>query len=233
VLPRRRESLPARLAWPAPEAARHLLGALVSAGGVTVRLTEVEAYGGVGVDPASHAHRGRTPRNAVMFGPPGFAYVYFVFGMHWCLNVVVEPAGRAAAVLLRAGEVVDGVDLARRRRGAGVADRDLARGPARLTTALGIDKSADGTSLVDGVGPIVLSPPAASTRRVTVLAGPRVGVVGGAETPWRFWLAGEPTVSPYRPHVPRRRPTRPAPSRPTEQPARPAVGITGEAEEAT
>ena len=132
---------------------------------MTVRLTEVEAYGGVGADPASHAHRGRTPRNTVMFGPPGFAYVYFVFGMHWCLNVVVEPAGRAAAVLVRAGEVVDGARPARRRRGAAVADRDLARGPARLTTALGIDKSADGTSLVDGSGPVTLAPPAGARRR--------------------------------------------------------------------
>jgi DNA-3-methyladenine glycosylase len=218
-------NLRARLARPAPEAARHLLGALVTAGGVTVRLTEVEAYGGVGADPASHAHRGRTPRNAVMFGPPGFAYVYFVFGMHWCLNVVVEPAGRAAAVLLRAGEVVDGVDLARQRRGSGVAARDLARGPARLTAALGVDKAADGTSLVDGTGPIVLSLPrlrpsasrpaaaeAGAARAVgeagAVLSGPRVGVVGGADTPWRFWLAGEPTVSAYRPHAPRRRSTR-------------------------
>jgi len=188
------------LARPAPVAARGLLGALVTAGGVTVRLTEVEAYGGVGADPASHAHRGRTPRNAVMFGPPGYAYVYFVFGMHWCLNVVVEPDGRPAAVLLRAGEVVSGVDAARGRRGALVPDRDLARGPARLTAALGVDRAADGTSLVDGPIHLALGdrPPAASVR-----SGPRVGVVGGADTPWRFWLAGEPTVSAYRPHVPR------------------------------
>jgi DNA-3-methyladenine glycosylase len=203
--------LVARLSRPAPQAARALLGGLVRAGGVTVRLTEVEAYGGVGADPASHTHRGRTPRNAVMFGPPGFAYVYFVFGMHWCLNVVVEPAGTAAAVLVRAGEVVDGVDLARRRRGEAVAHRDLARGPARLTTALGIDKSADGTSLVDGSGPVLLSPPASWPPPSAVLAGPRVGVVGGAETPWRFWLAGDPTVSAYRPHVPRGRRRGPLP----------------------
>jgi DNA-3-methyladenine glycosylase len=193
----------ARLTRPAPRAARGLLGCLVNAGGVTVRLTEVEAYGGVDADPASHAHRGPTPRNTVMFGPPGFAYVYFVFGMHWCLNVVVEPAGRAAAVLVRAGEVVGGLDLARQRRGEAVSDRDLARGPARLTKALGIDKSADGTSLVDGSGPVTLAPPVGPVG--AVLSGPRVGVVGGAETPWRFWLAGDPTVSAYRPHVPRAR----------------------------
>jgi DNA-3-methyladenine glycosylase len=192
----------ARLSRPAPRAARALLGCLVSAGRVTVRLTEVEAYGGVGADPASHAHRGPTPRNAIMFGPPGFAYVYFVFGMHWCLNVVVEPAGQAAAVLVRAGEVVDGLDTARLRRGAAVPTRDLARGPARLTTALGIDKSADGTSLVDGSGPLTLAPPTAPVDAIA--SGPRVGVVGGADTPWRFWLAGDPTVSAYRPHVARR-----------------------------
>ena len=194
--------LVALLTRSAPQAARALLGCQVSAGGVTVRLTEVEAYGGVGADPASHAHRGRTPRNTVMFGPPGFAYVYFVFGMHWCLNVVVEPASQAAAVLVRAGEVVDGLDTARLRRGAAVPTRDLARGPARLTTALGIDKSADGTSLVDGSGPLTLAPPTAPVDAIA--SGPRVGVVGGADTPWRFWLAGDPTVSAYRPHVARR-----------------------------
>jgi len=198
----RRTPLRTVLARPAPEAARGLLGCLVTAGDVTVRLTEVEAYGGVGADPASHAHRGRTPRNGIMFGPPGYAYVYFVFGMHWCLNVVVEPAGQAAAVLVRAGEVVDGLDTARLRRGAAVPTRDLARGPARLTTALGIDKSADGTSLVDGSGPLTLAPPTAPVDAIA--SGPRVGVVGGADTPWRFWLAGDPTVSAYRPHVARR-----------------------------
>ena len=198
----RRTPLRTVLARPAPEAARGLLGCLVTAGDVTVRLTEVEAYGGVGADPASHAHRGRTPRNGIMFGPPGYAYVYFVFGMHWCLNVVVEPAGQAAAVLVRAGEVVDGLDTARLRRGAAVPTRDLARGPARLTTALGIDKSADGTSLVDGSGTLTLAPPTAPVYAIA--SGPRVGVVGGADTPWRFWLAGDSTVSAYRPHVARR-----------------------------
>jgi DNA-3-methyladenine glycosylase len=191
------------LSGPVAEAARGLLGCRLVAGGVTVRLTEVEAYGGVGEDPASHAHRGRTPRNAVMFGPAGFAYVYFVFGMHWCVNVVCGPEGSASAVLLRAGEVAAGVEAARSRRGAAVADRDLARGPARLAVALGVDKSFDGTSLVDGRGPAVLRPPRGSVG--PILSGPRVGVAGGATTPWRFWLAGEPSVSPYRAHVPRRR----------------------------
>jgi len=180
--------------------ARSLLGWELSAGAVRLRLTELEAYRGSD-DPASHAYRGKTPRTAVMFGPAGVAYVYFVFGMHWCLNVVVEPAGRAAAVLLRAGEVVSGVDVARGRRGLQVADRDLARGPARLAQALGVDGSLTGTSLLDG--PIRLGPGDAPVG--PILSGPRVGVVGGADTPWRFWLAGDPTVSPYRPHTPRRR----------------------------
>ena len=134
--------------------ARDLLGATVRHGPVSVRLTEVEAYGGVG-DPASHAARGPTPRSAVMFGPPGRAYVYFVYGMHWCLNVVCEPAGSAAAVLVRAGEVVGGLDVARA-RAPRLADRDLARGPGRLARVLGVDGSLTG-SPVTGGGPVVIA----------------------------------------------------------------------------
>jgi DNA-3-methyladenine glycosylase len=195
--------LPALLAGPVALAARGLLGCLVSAHGVTVRLTEVEAYSGVGEDPASHAHRGRTPRNAVMFGPPGYAYVYFVFGMHWCLNVVCGPPGTASAVLLRAGEVVSGVDVARSRRGPSTVDAALARGPARLTTALAVDGSLSGLYLLDGSGPLVLAPPSRPVPPASVRSGPRVGVAGGHDTPWRFWLGGDPTVSTYRRHVPR------------------------------
>ena len=124
------------LEGPVEQVAPLLLGAVLRAGPVAVRLTEVEAYAGAG-DPGSHAFRGRTPRNAVMFGPAGRAYAYFTYGMHWCLNVVTGPEGEASAVLLRAGEVVDGIDLARERR-PGAADRDLARGPARLTKAIGV-----------------------------------------------------------------------------------------------
>lgn len=149
--------LAALLAGPVAPAARGLLGCLVSAGGVTVRLTEVEAYAGVGADPASHAHRGRTARNAVMFGPPGHLYVYFTYGMHWCANVVCGPDGEAAAVLLRAGQVVDGADTARARRATAKAARDLARGPARLTAALGIDGAANGAYLLDDSGPVTLA----------------------------------------------------------------------------
>jgi DNA-3-methyladenine glycosylase len=187
------------------DVAKGLLGARLHAGGVTVRLTEVEAYRGDGVDPASHAYRGRTPRNGVMFGPPGHAYVYFVFGMHWCLNVVCGEVGSAAAVLVRAGEVIEGVEIARERRGGGTTDRDLARGPARLAMALAIDGSVSGTSLIDGTGPVTLTPRQQHVDPAHILAGPRVGVTAAADLPWRFWLSGEPTVSAYRPHTPRRR----------------------------
>jgi DNA-3-methyladenine glycosylase len=192
------------LAGPVEAAARGLLGALVTANGVTIRLSEVEAYSGTGSDPASHAHRGRTPRNEVMFGPAGYAYVYFTYGMHWCLNIVTGPAGIASAVLLRAGAVVSGAEVARSRRGARVPDRDLARGPARLASALGLDRSAYGTSVLDGTGPILLSAPPSPPDPSRVRSGPRVGVTGAHDVEWRFWLDGDPTVSPYRRHAPRR-----------------------------
>ena len=202
------KALTTLLAGPVVPAARGLLACTLSAGGVTVRLTEVEAYEGVGEDPASHAHRGRTRRNAVMFGPPGYAYVYFTYGMHWCINVVCGPVGVASAVLLRAGEVVAGLDIARERRPGVRVDRDLARGPARLSQALGVDGRAGGTPLLRGDGPIVLRPPDAPVEASSVAVGPRVGVNGGADRQLRFWIAGEPTVSTYRSHVSRRpRPT--------------------------
>jgi len=188
-------------------AARGLLGALLTGNGVTLRLTEVEAYSGQGEDPASHAHRGRTPRNAVMFGPPGYAYVYFTYGMHWCVNVVCGPPGVASAVLLRAGSIVDGLELARSRRTAAKRDADLARGPARLTQALGIDASAYGTSMLDGTGPLTLSPPAEPVAPQGIRSGPRVGVTGAHDVAWRFWLDDDPTVSEYRRHNARQRRT--------------------------
>ncbi|MFG3579562.1 DNA-3-methyladenine glycosylase [Micromonospora chersina] len=192
------------LAGPVVPAARGLLGCRLGGHGVTVRITEVEAYAGTAGDPASHAHRGRTPRNAVMFGPAGHAYVYFTYGMHWCVNVVTGPDGEAAAVLLRAGEVVDGLDVARERRPAVRKDVDLARGPARLCAALGIDRSVYGADLL-GDGPVRLRPPLAPVPEAAVTAGPRVGVTGAHDVPWRFWIAGDPTVSAYRRHVPRTR----------------------------
>lgn len=192
------------LAGPVVPAARGLLGCRLGGNGVTVRITEVEAYAGTAGDPASHAHRGRTPRNAVMFGPAGHAYVYFTYGMHWCVNVVTGPDGEASAVLLRAGEVVDGLDVARERRPAVRKDVDLARGPARLCAALGIDRSVYGADLL-GDGPVRLRPPLAPVPEAAVTAGPRVGVTGAHDVPWRFWIAGDPTVSAYRRHVPRTR----------------------------
>jgi DNA-3-methyladenine glycosylase len=183
---------------PAVEVAPTLLGARLVAGAVTVRLTEVEAYAGP-ADPGSHAFRGRTPRTAVMFGPAGRAYVYFSYGMHWCLNVVTGPDGQAGAVLLRAGEVVDGIGPARERRPR-AADRDLCRGPARLCTALGITGDLGGVDLLDPRSPVRLSAPCSPIEPAAVRPGPRVGVAGaGASAPWRFWLSGEPTVSVYRP----------------------------------
>jgi DNA-3-methyladenine glycosylase len=191
---------------PVGDAARGLLGCRLTAHGVTLRLTEVEAYSGVGIDAASHAHRGRTARNAVMFGPAGFAYVYFTYGMHWCMNVVCGQSGNASAVLLRAGSILDGVELAKSRRLAARRDADLARGPARLCAALGIDAAVYGTDLLDAAGPVTLRPPAAPVDPAAVCAGPRVGVTGAHDLPWRFWLAGDPTVSAYRRHTPRSRP---------------------------
>ena len=187
------------------QAARLLVGWRLVANGVTVRLTEVEAYSGLGADPASHAHRGRTGRNEVMFGPAGHLYVYQIYGMHYCANVVCGEDGRAAAVLLRAGEVVDGLETARQRRPAVRHDRDLAAGPAKLMQALALDRAANGTSVLDGTGPLTLRPPAEPVPAGRIEAGPRVGVTAAHDVAWRFWIAGDPTVSAYRRHTPRRR----------------------------
>ncbi|MCM3925265.1 DNA-3-methyladenine glycosylase [Frankia sp. AiPs1] len=195
-----------------------LLGATVRHGPVAVRITEVEAYGGLG-DPASHAFRGPTPRAAVMFGPPGRAYVYLSYGIHWCLNVVCGPAGEGSAVLLRAGEVVDGGEVAQARWPM-LAARDLARGPGRLGRVLGVAASLTGTPVTGG-GPLLVLPPASAAAELgggpavgggppvgggepgtvsqRIERGPRVGISAGAERPWRFWLAGEPSVSSPRP----------------------------------
>ncbi|HET7327844.1 MAG TPA: DNA-3-methyladenine glycosylase [Nocardioidaceae bacterium] len=191
----------AALARPAPEAAPALLGCLLTSGGVTVRLSEVEAYDGAN-DAGSHAYRGRTPRNEVMFGPAGHLYVYFSYGMHWCANVVCGTDGTASAVLLRAGEVVAGEDLARSRRGAAMPFRDLARGPARLCQALGVDKQCNGVDVLATEAPVRLR---AGVPPDSVSRGPRVGLRGAPDQPWRFWVTDDRTVSTYRPHQPRRR----------------------------
>ena len=210
----------------AVEVAPDLLGCVLehqtADGLVAVELTEVEAYAGRS-DPASHAYRGKTRRNAVMFGPPGHAYVYFTYGMHFCVNMVcLGEEGSASAVLLRAGAVIAGEDLARARRTRGmasIASRDLARGPARLCQALAIDRSLDGADVCAADSPLRVRAGGNPARSGTVLArgtdppgtprkimtGPRVGVSSAAEVPWRFWFEGEPTVSVYRPHVPRRK----------------------------
>jgi DNA-3-methyladenine glycosylase len=182
--------------------ARDLLGAIVVRDGVRLRLTEVEAYDGEN-DPASHAFRGKTPRNAVMFGPPGHAYVYFTYGMHFCVNLVCGPAGVASAVLLRAGEVVAGSDIVAQRRPRSTA-RDLARGPARLTQALAIGREFDGAEVTrTGSGLCVVA--GDPVAELAVRRGPRVGISQAIDRPWRLWIDGDPSVSAYRPHVARRR----------------------------
>lgn len=174
------------------EVAPRFLGAVLTHGGVALRITEVEAYAGP-ADPGSHAFRGRTPRNDVMFGPPGRLYVYFVYGMHHCANLVTGPHGDPGAVLLRAGEVVSGIELARARR-PGSRDHELARGPARLCRALGIDLTHNGSEVDLRAGEQV----------VQISTGPRVGLRRAADRPWRFWVTDDPTVSTYRPAAPRR-----------------------------
>lgn len=178
-----------RLDRPAHEVAPELLGAVLTVGDVAVRLTEVEAYEGV-LDPASHAWRGRTPRTEVMFGPPGRLYVYLSYGIHSCVNVVCEPEGRAAAVLLRAGEIVRGEQTVRTRRGQ-VPNPRLASGPGNLGAALGLGV-ADSGLVIDGVRISLVAGAAGEVQ-----TGPRVGVSRAPDVLWRFWLAGDPTVSPY------------------------------------
>ena len=196
-------------ARPALALARAVLGRLLvrdtPAGRVAGRIVEVEAYRGA-VDPASHAFRGRTRRNAVMFGPPGHAYVYFTYGMHHCLNLVAEGEGRAAAVLVRALEPVAGLELMRRRRKVTAWER-LASGPGCVGHALGLDLRHNGLDLVRGPLWLADLPPRRGGRRIA--RGPRVGIRLGADLPWRFHLEGHPCVSGRRSST-TARPTRPA-----------------------
>jgi DNA-3-methyladenine glycosylase len=216
---------------PSTQVAPELLGCVLwhdsPAGLVAVRLVEVEAYQGL-ADPASHAYRGQTARNAVMFGPPGHAYVYFTYGMHFCVNLVCQPAGQPQAVLIRAGEVIHGAELARQRRRGRAADLasdlalagadgsrkvrevDLARGPGRLCQALGIDRALDGADVCGPDSPMGIGPaPGATTAHEEICAGPRVGISQATDRPWRYWLADDGHVSVFRPSKPRG--TRPKP----------------------
>lgn len=189
------------------EVAPALLGARFTrhsaSGDISLRVTEVEAYLGVGEDPGSHSFRGKTARNSVMFGAPLHLYTYFTYGMHVCANIVCSPEGQASAVLLRAGEIVAGVEHARSNRGEQVAFRDLARGPARLTKAMGIPLADDGADLMGAVYTLELADqaPDVGTSARTGVSGPG----GLAEYPWRFFIPNDPMVSPYRASVPRRR----------------------------
>ena len=182
-------------------AAGRLLACTIEAdtpdGVVAVRLVEVEAYRGAD-DPASHSFRGPTPRNAVMFGPAGHLYVYFVYGMHFCANISCLDDGEAGAVLLRAGEVVSDPVVAYARRPTARRAADLARGPARLASLLGLGRAHNGLDVTSATSPVRLlaGPPA---DPATIRTGPRVGVAAAHERPWRFWLAGSPAVSSYRP----------------------------------
>lgn len=211
---------------PSTEVAPDLLGCVLwrdsPEGVVAVRLVEVEAYQGAH-DPASHAYRGQTARNAVMFGPPGHMYVYFTYGMHFCANLVCQPVGQAEAVLLRAGEVVAGSELAARRRarengkalsvpaapgnGRTLRGVDLARGPARLCQALGIDRQLDGADVCEPGSPLGIGPAWSSdsgpSGPAVISTGPRVGIRQATDRPWRYWLAGDGHVSIYRPLKPR------------------------------
>lgn len=171
--------------------ARALLGRTLHGHGVVVRITEVEAYAGID-DPASHAYT-RTPRSAIMYGPPWRLYVYQT-RHHFCANIVTGPTDVGAAVLIRGGAVIDGIELARIRRG-NVQDAQLARGPGNLTQALGITLADLGTDVLVGEG-VQLGP--SVDEPLMIMSGPRVGVSQAADVPWRFWIAGDPTVSAYR-----------------------------------
>ncbi len=191
-----------QLGDPAPEVAIGLLGRLLvrdlgAEGTAIARIVEVEAYRPD--DPASHSYARRTPRCEPMFWQPGTGYVYRSYGVHWCLNVVVEPSEIGAAVLVRAATAIRGVDAVRRRRPKAASDRELLRGPGRLTAGLDIDGYRhDAGDLLDGDAGLWLAADAFEVAAADVGCGPRVGVSRAAEVPWRWWLADAPEVSVYR-----------------------------------
>ena len=166
---------------------------LLAADGRSGRIVEVEAYCGA-IDPAAHTYRGKTQRNAVMFGPPGCMYVYFTYGMHWCCNAVCGDVGEGTAVLLRALQPLAGLELMRGARPVARSDRDLCRGPARLTQAMGITGAHNGIELFSGRAAFSLvddgmAPPADAQ------AGARIGISRGMEHPWRWYVPGNEYVS--------------------------------------
>jgi len=205
----------------APDVLGKVLVSQVGPSGRAARIVEVEAYRG-GEDPASHAFRGRTRRNAAMFGPPGHLYVYFTYGMHFCANVVCWPEGRAGAVLLRAAEPLEGIEAMRCARAAARTDSDLASGPAKLCQAFGFDRSYDGMDLVPawlgaasqgayerGAGPCIQERGDASRSELRAVwmvddgwmapyglsRGIRIGLSRGVELEWRWWVTGDPNIS--------------------------------------
>jgi DNA-3-methyladenine glycosylase len=172
-----------------------LLNKVLVHGRRRARIVEVEAYVGDGTDPGSHAHRGRTARNAVMFGPPGHLYVYFTYGMHWCCNAVTDPGGTASAVLLRAVEPLTGVEEMRPLRPKARSDAELTNGPAKLCQAFGITGVHNGVDLVrPPAGGVTIvddgTPPPAAPVTTT-----RIGLGAGAELPWRWYVPGSAWVS--------------------------------------
>ncbi|MGH9071823.1 MAG: DNA-3-methyladenine glycosylase [Acidimicrobiales bacterium] len=175
------------------EVAPELLNRLIVVGERVGRIVEVEAYRGPD-DPASHAYRGKTPRNATMWGAPGHLYVYFTYGMHWCANVVCAEPGVAHAVLIRALVPIAGLDEMRTARPSARRDRDLMNGPAKTCAALGVTGAHDGADLIAGDRGVRLVadgvvPPARPAR------GPRIGISAARELPWRWWVPGDPHVS--------------------------------------
>ncbi|WP_092556158.1 DNA-3-methyladenine glycosylase [Herbiconiux ginsengi] len=193
------------------EVAPDLLGCLLRRSGadgtVAIRITEVEAYAGER-DPGAHSYRGKTARNATIFGPAGHIYCYFSYGLHYAINLVTTGVGKPYGCLVRAGRVVEGEELARirrqSRRRSPVSERDLARGPGRVAQAFAVTLADDGDDLFGGEWEFRIP----DAPRITPAIGPRVGVSGvagdGAEFPWRFWVPGDPTVSAYRPAKSRR-----------------------------
>ena len=179
------------------DVARDLVGCVVRHGETAGRIVETESYHME--EPACHAYAGVTERTSTLFGPPGHAYVYFSYGIHSLLNAVAEAPGVGAAVLIRALEPVDGIDVMRERRGV-MRDEDLCSGPGKLTQALGIDLDLNGSDL-DG-GPISIEPAPPGWEEVEPLVGTRIGITKAADLPWRFCVPGSRSVSRPRPRLP-------------------------------